>query len=76
MGMSADEIVSAYPSITLWDVHGALAYYYEHRAQIDTDIAEGKRFVAELRASAGPSLVEQKLRQQMAHAQDDSVPPR
>jgi uncharacterized protein (DUF433 family) len=29
MGMSPDEIVSGYPSITLSDVHAALAYYYE-----------------------------------------------
>src|SRR3954468_20003014 len=45
LGMSPDEIVSAYPSINLSDVHAALAYYYEHRRQIDADIAEGRRFV-------------------------------
>lgn len=57
MGMSPDEIVTAYPSITLSDVHGALACYYEHRARIDTDIAEGRRFVAEFKGSLGPSRV-------------------
>src|ERR1700722_7630253 len=41
MGMSPDEIVSDYPSITLADVHAALAYYYENRQRIDTDIEEG-----------------------------------
>jgi uncharacterized protein (DUF433 family) len=34
MGMSPDQIVSEYPSITLSDVHGALAYYYENRERI------------------------------------------
>ena len=32
MGMSPDEIVSSYPTITLSDVHAALAYYYENRS--------------------------------------------
>src|SRR5213593_4802841 len=55
MGMSPDEIVSEYPTITLSDVHAALAYYYEHREPIDAAIEEGKRFVEEMRAKAGPS---------------------
>jgi len=54
MGMSPDEIVSAYPSITLSDVHAALAYYYENREQIDADIIEGERFIQEMKAKLGP----------------------
>jgi uncharacterized protein (DUF433 family) len=73
MGLSPDEIVSAHLSITLSDVHAALAYYYEHRARIDADIREGERFVAEMKAKAPPSLVQQELRQRNAHAPDDSV---
>src|SRR3954453_21914777 len=41
-GMSPDEIASAYPSLTLSDVHAALAYYYENRDRIDADILEGE----------------------------------
>jgi uncharacterized protein (DUF433 family) len=33
MSMSPDEIVSQYPSITLAEVHAALAYYYENRSR-------------------------------------------
>jgi uncharacterized protein (DUF433 family) len=76
LGMSPDEIVSAYPSITLSDVHAALAYYYEHRERIDAAIREGEQFVAQMRAQAPPSLLRQKLRQRSADATDDSVPPR
>src|SRR5690349_4996666 len=36
-GMSPDEIVSAFPTITLSDVYAALAYYHDHRGQIDAD---------------------------------------
>ena len=43
MGMSPDEIVSEYPSITLADVHAALAYYDENRQRIDADIEAAKR---------------------------------
>lgn len=37
-GMSPDEIVSAYPSPALSDVYAALAYYYDHRVDINADI--------------------------------------
>src|SRR6187402_2000571 len=44
MGMSPDEIVSEYPSITLSDVYVALAYYHDHRGEIDREIREGEEF--------------------------------
>lgn len=59
MGMSPDEIASEYPTITLSDVHAALAYYYENRERIDAAIEEGKRFAEEMRAKAGPSRLEE-----------------
>src|SRR6266404_3217490 len=66
MGMDPDEIVSAYPSITLSDVHAALAYYYENREQMDASIREDEQFVAEMRARAEPTTVQHKLRQRKA----------
>jgi uncharacterized protein (DUF433 family) len=76
MGMSPDEIVSGYPSITLSDVHAALAYYFEYRERIDADIRAGEQFVEEMKAKAPPSLLQQKLRQRKADASDNTVPPR
>ena len=73
MGIDPDEMVSAYPTITLSDVHAALAYYYENREQIDDSIREDEQFAAEMRGKAGPSLVKQKLGQRKADASDDSV---
>jgi uncharacterized protein (DUF433 family) len=61
LGMSPDEIVSAYPSITLSDVHAALAYYYEHREQIDAAIRDGEAFASQMKAQAAPSLLREKL---------------
>ena len=74
MGMSPDEIVSTYPTITLSEVHAALAYYYEHRERIDADIREGEEAVDKLRAGQ-PSIFE-KVRQRItADAKDDTLPP-
>jgi uncharacterized protein (DUF433 family) len=73
MGLSPDEIVSEWPSLTLSDVHAALAYYYDHRERIDADIREGEAFAEKLRAGE-PSIFE-KVRQRNAHAADDPLPP-
>jgi uncharacterized protein (DUF433 family) len=76
MGMSPDEIVSAYPTLTLSDVHAALAYYYDHRAQMDALIREGEQFALEMKAMAPPSLLRQKLQSKGADAPHDPVSPR
>ena len=75
MGMSPDEIVWEYPSITLAEVHAALAYYYENRERIDADIEAAKRYAEQMRAKAGPSRLQEKIRQRNADASDDPLPP-
>ena len=39
-GWSAEEIVFQYPHLTLAEVHSALAYYFDHRDEIDRELAE------------------------------------
>ena len=75
MGMSADEIVSEYPSITLSDVHAALAYYYENRVQIDAQFEEDKQFVEEMKTKAGSSRLQEMLKARTANGSDDTLPP-
>ena len=48
LGLSADEIVAEY-GLTLADVYAALAYYYDHRAELDEAIRSDESYVAELR---------------------------
>jgi len=48
-GMSADEVCYHYPSISLSQVHAALAYYYEHYEEIENEIIEDERFVEEFK---------------------------
>ncbi len=74
MGMSPDEIVYSYPSITLSDVYAALAYYFENRERIDADILEGETLVETLRAGQ-PSTFEKVRQRTGADVQDDRLPP-
>jgi uncharacterized protein (DUF433 family) len=53
-GQSPDEIVSAFPQLSLADVHAALTYYYDHRDEIDRQIREDDEFVAKTKAELGP----------------------
>jgi uncharacterized protein (DUF433 family) len=62
-GMTPDEIVSHVPTITLGDVHAALAYYFDHIEEIQQEMRDQRAFAEELRRS-NPSLLEAKLRQE------------
>ncbi|MBA3438959.1 MAG: hypothetical protein H0T92_03715, partial [Pyrinomonadaceae bacterium] len=50
-----DEVVTTYPTITLSDVHAALAYYFDNIEEIREDIrrndAIAERFPSKLRLS-------------------------
>src|SRR6266487_6078077 len=61
-GMTPDEIVSQIPTITLSDVHTALAYYFDHVEEIQEEMRAERAFVEEMRQK-NPSLVKAKLRQ-------------
>ena len=59
MGLSLDTIASKY-DLSLAEIHAALAYYFDHRAEIDQSIRDGQVLAETIRA-ATPSLVQQKL---------------
>ena len=60
LGKSADEIAAEY-DLTLADVHAALAYYFDHREEIDARMTEDRAFAEALRART-PSQRDEKLR--------------
>jgi uncharacterized protein (DUF433 family) len=39
-GLSVEDILHEFPHLTPAQVHDALSYYYDHRAEIDAEIAE------------------------------------
>ncbi len=59
-GLSPDEIVSHIPSLTLADVHAALAYYFDHREEIQEEIRAERAEAEEFRRN-NPSLLPTKL---------------
>ncbi len=61
MGLSADEIASEY-DLSLGNIYAALAYYFDHRDEIEQQIAEDSTFVELLRKQT-PSLLKEKLKQ-------------
>ncbi len=72
MGMTPAQVVAEYPHLTMAQVHAALAYYWSHRDEIHQDIENEEKLVAELRAKAGPSKIQQMLAKQ--DAADDPLP--
>ena len=62
-GMTPDEIVSHIPSITLADVHAALAYYFDHIEEIQQEMRAERAFAEEFRRK-NPSILEARLRQE------------
>ena len=49
--------------LTLGQVHSALAFYYDHKVEMDIDIAERRQRVEALRAAQGESPGRRRLRE-------------
>jgi uncharacterized protein (DUF433 family) len=58
----ADEIHQQHPHLSLAQIHSALAYYYDHQAEMDGEINAQLRRIAALRASLGESPICLKLK--------------
>jgi uncharacterized protein (DUF433 family) len=59
LGMSVAKIAAEY-NLSLASVHAALAYYFDHRAEIDQRPAEDEAYAAEMEKQY-PSLLQEKL---------------
>jgi uncharacterized protein (DUF433 family) len=55
-GLSPDEIVDQYPSITLADVYAALAYYFDHRDEIAAEFQRAEQVAEQYRSLFPPKL--------------------
>ena len=72
-GKSADEVVAVFPGISLADVHAALAYYYDHKAEIDAEMNAADAYVEAMKRQTGPGPLAQKLASM--ESASDSVSP-
>lgn len=60
MGQSLEEIAGKY-DLPLAAIHAAMAYYYDHRAEIDQSIEEDQAFAEAFRRN-NPSPLQEKLK--------------
>jgi uncharacterized protein (DUF433 family) len=70
-GKAPEEIVTEFPQLSLADVHAALAYYFDHREEIERQVKEDEECVAEMKREQGVTkfdLLKQKL------GLDDAIP--
>jgi len=49
LGWTADQVCEAHPNLTLADVHAAIAYYYDHKHEIDEAIRKDEEFVEKMK---------------------------
>src|SRR3954470_1822720 len=55
-GRSVDEIVSEFPQLSLSDIYAALAYYHDHREEIDTDISGDNEFFKRMKSQSKSAM--------------------
>jgi len=72
LGYSIEEIIAHYPQLTLAEVHAALAYYYDHRDEIQHDIEQAEALVERMKREI-PSKLRDKLSQRDAGT--NTLPP-
>ena len=60
-GWSPKEIHLNHPHLGLAQIHAALAFYYDHKSDLDAEIEAGLRRAEELRKSAEESPVRKRL---------------
>jgi hypothetical protein len=57
---SPDEILAAYPDLTLSQIYDALSYYYDHKEEMDKEWKDSLEKVDEIR-KGHKSILEKKL---------------
>jgi uncharacterized protein (DUF433 family) len=62
-GWSPGEIHFQHPHLSLAQIHAALGYYYDHKAELDAEIARQTERVDKLREQAGESPLHKRLRE-------------
>jgi uncharacterized protein (DUF433 family) len=73
-GRRPEEIVAAFPQISVADVHAALAYYLDHCDEVERQIAEGDALATKLATAQGPTPFT-RLRDSMNGGADAAIPP-
>ncbi|HEX7723045.1 MAG TPA: DUF433 domain-containing protein [Pyrinomonadaceae bacterium] len=65
-GWSPEEMHRQHPHLSMAQIHAALAYYYEHQAEVDADIERRNRYVEELRAQQKNPFTREELERRLS----------
>ena len=60
--LHAEQIHRQHPDLTLGQIHGALAYYYDHREAVDRELEAMRRIEAEVAAGRRDSSLLSRLK--------------
>lgn len=63
-GWSPEELHFQHPYLSMSHIHSALAYYWDHQAELNADIEQREQYAIQLRQLSGQSPLIQKLRTQ------------
>jgi uncharacterized protein (DUF433 family) len=62
-----EELVKHFPHLTVSEVFAALAYYHDHRAAMDAEIQNLKKFADNLQKATPESPATKRVREAMKH---------
>jgi uncharacterized protein (DUF433 family) len=60
-GWNAETIQENHPHLSLAQVYAALAWYYDHQAEMDAEVARQEERVSALRDASTPSPLQQRV---------------
>ena len=63
-GWSPEELHFQYPHLRMSQIYSALAYYWEHKEEIDADVKRRFESSEQMRLEAGESPLAKRLRQE------------
>lgn len=63
-GWSPEAIHFQHPYLSMSQIHSALAYYWDHKKELDLDMQQRLEYVEKLREQAGESALVKKIRTQ------------
>jgi uncharacterized protein (DUF433 family) len=63
-GWSPEEIHLQHPHLSLGQIHSALAYYWDHKTELDNVIEQDFQYVEQLRKTSQPTPFQRRLRDQ------------
>jgi uncharacterized protein (DUF433 family) len=63
-GWSPEELHFQHPYLSMSQIHSALAYYWEHKDELDADIERRLTYAEQSRQAAIPSALAIRLREQ------------